>query len=156
MDYFAQNNHLRNLFDIRREKIDLGDSSSTIFNHPFNSSAYNNIDDFPYQEVKELTELEDKSLFTMDDISIQENNNFNYIIVKSSSNSRAKDVIFLFHGLNERLWQKYLPWAITLHKLTGKAIVLFPIAFHMNRAPSSWSNPRVMKRISNYRISSFA
>ncbi|MCP5061848.1 MAG: hypothetical protein GY936_05200, partial [Ignavibacteriae bacterium] len=52
---------------------------------------------------------------------------------------------------NERLWQKYLPWALTLNKLTGKAIILFPIAFHMNRAPAAWSNPRVMNKIASGR-----
>lgn len=156
MDYFEQNNYLKNLFDIRQKKIDLNNSNSTIINYPFHSSAYNQVSDFPYKGDFDFSELGDEYVFNLKDIDIEENNNFNYIIVKSASTKRAKDVIFLFHGLNERLWQKYLPWALTLHKLTGKAIVLFPIAFHMNRAPSAWSNPRWMKQISNYRVNHFS
>jgi len=156
LDYFEQNNHLKGLFDIRKEKIMLNDFSSSIYNFNFHSSSSNNLEDFSYQSDDDFSDLKKEFLFNQADVEIEENINFNYIVVKNSSTTRAKDVIFLFHGLNERLWQKYLPWALTLHKLTGKAVVLFPIAFHMNRAPSAWSNPRVMKKISNYRISKFS
>lgn len=156
MDYFDQYTYLKNVFNIRNEKIVLEDSNSTIINYPFHSSASNQVADFPYKGDFDFSELGDEYIFNMEDIDIEENKNFNYIIVKSSSTKRAKDVIFLFHGLNERLWQKYLPWALTLHRLTGKAVVLFPIAFHMNRAPSAWSNPRGMKQVSNYRVNNFS
>jgi len=156
LDYFEQNNHLKGLFDIRKEKIMLNDFNSSIYNFNFHSSSSNNLEDFSYQSDDDFSDLKKEFLFNQADVEIEENINFNYIVVKNSSTTRAKDVIFLFHGLNERLWQKYLPWALTLHKLTGKAVVLFPIAFHMNRAPSAWSNPRVMKKISNYRISKFS
>ncbi len=157
MDYFEQNIYLKNAFDIRKEKTDLSEANATIFNLPFVSNSLDTqISDFPYSTNIEATELEKEIFFSAEDADIEENNKFNYIIIKGRNTGRSKDVIFLFHGLNERLWQKYLPWALTLNKLTGKAIVLFPIAFHMNRAPIAWSNPRTMKMISDYRSSQFA
>jgi uncharacterized protein DUF6051 len=156
LDYFDQNNYLKNNFNINNEKIDLDEVNASIFNYPFQSTSLEEqIEFFPNPNDYKHSELENEVFFNSEDSNIEENNNFNYILVKSKSSTRAKGAIFLFHGLNERLWQKYLPWALTLHRLTGKAIVLFPIAFHMNRAPSAWSNPRVMKNISNSRINKF-
>lgn len=156
MDYFDQNIYLKNNFDINIEKIPLKQENVSIHNCLFKSTAIEeNRINCTNPTVLQQTELESKLFFNSDDSEIDENINFNYIIVKSSLSNRAKDAIFLFHGLNERLWQKYLPWALTLHQLTGKAIILFPIAFHMNRAPKAWSNPRAMKQISNYRNTEF-
>lgn len=154
MDYFDQNIYLKNLFDINNSKIDLKEFNSVIYNHPFYSTVVDEFKiDFPNNYYEPVFE---NSIFpNIDDVTIEENNKFNYIIVKSDSLKRAKDVIFLFHGLNERIWDKYLPWAIKLNKLTGKAVILFPIAFHMNRAPETWSNPRLMKKMSDYRINKY-
>jgi hypothetical protein len=57
----------------------------------------------------------------------------------------------LFHGFNEKHWAKYSTWAKTLVDKTGKAVLLFPIAFHMNRAPLSWSDSHQMYVISQQR-----
>ena len=156
MDYLDQNNYLKNKFDISKPKIILDEANAAIFNIPFSSEISN---DQQLESQKDFAEDEcDSDINLLENVSddkIEENNNFNYIILKNNGRSRAKDVIFLFHGLNERLWQKYLPWALTLHKLTGKAVVLFPIAFHMNRAPSKWSNPRSMKELSCSRIKKY-
>lgn len=156
MDYFDQNIYLKNNFDINIENIPLKQENACIHNCAFESTAIEEkLITCTNPNVLQHTELESKLYFSSDDAEIDENKNFNYIIVKSPLTSRAKDAILLFHGLNERLWQKYLPWALTLHQLTGKAVILFPIAFHMNRAPKAWSNPRAMKQISNYRTSEF-
>ncbi|MBK7104925.1 MAG: hypothetical protein IPH62_06545 [Ignavibacteriae bacterium] len=154
MDYFDQNIYLKNHFDINNPKIDLSVFNAVIYNHPFYSKGIDEFKiDFPNNYY--VSEFENSIFSNTDDVTIEENNKFNYIIVKSDSLKRAKDVIFLFHGLNERIWDKYLPWAIKLNKLTGKAIILFPIAFHMNRAPETWSNPRLMKKMSEYRINMY-
>jgi hypothetical protein len=55
--------------------------------------------------------------------------------------------ILLLHGLNERNWDKYLIWAEYLAIKTRKPVILFPIAFHINRAPSLWADPRSMKLV---------
>lgn len=89
------------------------------------------------------------------DESIQENKEFEYLLVQKEDEIRSRELIILFHGLNERSWIKYLPWAAELCKTTGKAVLLFPIAFHMDRAPVSWSNPRLMQEVARERRSLF-
>ncbi|MFA6738717.1 MAG: DUF6051 family protein, partial [Bacteroidales bacterium] len=51
----------------------------------------------------------------------------------------------LLHGLNERNWNKYLVWAEDLVMTCGVPVLLFPMAFHMNRTPVSWFTPRWLK-----------
>ncbi len=85
------------------------------------------------------------------DVDVRENKDFTYALFRKRRSEPAPGVIFIFHGLNERSWIKYLPWAERLVELTGKAAVLFPIAFHMNRAPSAWGESREMKRVSDTR-----
>lgn len=78
------------------------------------------------------------------EISIPENSNFTYPVFIHKGCEKANDVIVLLHGLNERNWDKYLCWAEYLATNTGKAVMLFPIAYHINRAPVLWSDPRIM------------
>ncbi|MBI5646597.1 MAG: hypothetical protein HY962_06665 [Ignavibacteriae bacterium] len=85
------------------------------------------------------------------DIDIRENREFEYTIFSKEGAARAEDVILFFHGLNERSWDKYLPWAYRLVERTGKTVILFPLAFHMNRAPSAWGEPRPMNAVSALR-----
>jgi pimeloyl-ACP methyl ester carboxylesterase len=78
------------------------------------------------------------------DASITENRSFSYPVFFHRGVSKANEVIVLLHGLNERNWDKSLCWAEYLATNTGKAVLLFPIAYHMNRAPVQWSDPRSM------------
>jgi uncharacterized protein YfbU (UPF0304 family) len=78
------------------------------------------------------------------DIEVIENTDFSYHILKHKDTKTIKKAIFLFHGFNEKHWDKYLPWAKYLCENTGRAVILFPIAFHMQRAPQYWSNKRDM------------
>lgn len=79
---------------------------------------------------------------TVSDESIDENKQFNYTIFSPRGQTSFDKGIVLLHGLNERSWEKYLPWAEYLCEHTGKPIILFPIAFHMNRSPRTWYSPR--------------
>jgi len=76
------------------------------------------------------------------DNNIEENRDFQYKVFVPAGKEHADNGILLLHGLNERTWDKYLPWAEYLCKETNRPVILFPIAFHMNRTPSSWYNPR--------------
>lgn len=82
------------------------------------------------------------------DCGIASNAVFRYPIFRRTGEGRARAVIILLHGLNEKRWDKYLPWALRLAESTGKAVALFPIAFHMNRTPADWSNVRSMNAVS--------
>jgi hypothetical protein len=85
------------------------------------------------------------------DSRVHENREFAYSVFHARPDAKAEEVLFLFHGFNEKHWHKYLPWAHRLATATGKAVVLFPIAFHMNRAPLEWSDHRLMHRASEQR-----
>ena len=85
------------------------------------------------------------------DVDIHENKEFTYLLFKKVTPARAEGVILLFHGLNERNWDKYLPWAERLVEWTGKTVILFPIAFHMNRTPAEWGKARPMNVVAGVR-----
>ena len=58
--------------------------------------------------------------------------------------SQSRGAIILLHGLNERGWSKYIQWAARLASGTGRPVVLFPLAYHMNRSPRSWMDRHIM------------
>ncbi len=94
-------------------------------------------------------------ILDVQDSRVPENSGFRYHVFHQAREDRAKGVILLLHGLNEKYWHKYLPWAHRLVESTGKAVILFPTTFHMNRAPRQWSERRLMYKISELRIRSF-
>jgi hypothetical protein len=83
---------------------------------------------------------------------IAENREFDYVIFKPQTSGEEADIntggskecIILLHGLNERSWEKYLTWAEDLAINCNRPVILFPMAFHMNRTPTSWCAPRIM------------
>ena len=79
--------------------------------------------------------------FSGEDLA-ETNNNFQYRIFLPEN--PAKGYIILLHGLNERSWDKYLMWALRMASDTGKPVILFPIAYHMNRSPLSWFDRHAM------------
>ncbi|TCN70173.1 DUF6051 family protein [Acetobacteroides hydrogenigenes] len=88
---------------------------------------------------------ENEVLSDFDDINI----NFSYPVFLPEGEKRYDKVIVLLHGLNERTWMKYMPWANELARSTKSAVLLFPISYHMNRAPKEWADPRVMLAVLN-------
>ncbi|MCD7897501.1 MAG: DUF6051 family protein [Planctomycetaceae bacterium] len=92
-----------------------------------------------------------RHLISAEDGEILENLNFRYHIIMPPGQERARKVIILFHGFNEKQWHKYLPWAADMAMRTGQAVLLFPMAFHMNRAPATWTDIRAMNRVSKIR-----
>jgi hypothetical protein len=86
----------------------------------------------------------------LEDAGVRENLSFTFPLF-SPGEGCANGLIVLFHGLNERSWDKYLPWAAKLVGETGKAVALFPTAFHMNRAPREWSSSRLMRGVAEQR-----
>jgi len=84
---------------------------------------------------------------------IDENAEFLYPVLLPQGKRKYSSALIMLHGLNERSWQKYLPWAEYLVKKTKRPVILFPIAYHMNRSPKSWSDPRQMSEVSAARRS---
>ncbi|MGM0375829.1 MAG: DUF6051 family protein [Bacteroidota bacterium] len=79
--------------------------------------------------------------------NVSENLNFRYsVFVPEKRNPEAYPIILL-HGLNERSWEKYLPWAYELAVSTHTPVILFPLANHINRSPQNWHLPRQMTEL---------
>ena len=80
----------------------------------------------------------------MGDGLIEENITFKYPLVRERRHSghtldRHDRVIVLLHGLNERSFSKYLPWAYQLWEGTRVPVLLFPLTFHVNRVLPAWA-----------------
>lgn len=89
------------------------------------------------------------------DFDIECNKRFDYYVLKRSDIEQVDGAIIFFHGLNEKKWDKYLPWAYEFAQRTKKAVILFPISFHMNRADERWSDRHIMERVSIFRREKF-
>ncbi len=98
---------------------------------------------------------EDELMLNNNDIQIIDNKRFRYHVFMPKNTTKTKHFIFMFHGFNEKSWEKYYPWAHRLMKTTGKAVILFPIAFHMNRSPQLWSSRYEMFTLSKKRKNTF-
>lgn len=89
------------------------------------------------------------------DSEVSENKSFEYVFFKPKAVAKADGLIVIFNGLNEKEWVKYFPWASYLCQKTQKAVILFPVAFHINRAMPAWSNTRLMNSLSQERCALF-
>ena len=165
MEYNELYDVLKSHFDQCQSRVEIKDLNIVIDKVPFVSQSgqymYSEIehqcDDhnqkFPIQEVHHKTY--GFSSVDIKDLDIENNKSFHYYIVKSSDIEVASEALIFFHGLNEKKWDKYLPWAYELAKRTKKAVILFPIAFHMNRAESIWSDRHAMPEVAKFRKTQF-
>lgn len=166
MEYSDLYHLLRSIISFEPDVINT--PSSDVYNFTFESKATTMLPgalnyqceehkaEFSVSEQSLKPVLEENLLMSDNrDIQIIENTRFRYHIFVPKGQTRVNGVIMMFHGFNEKEWDKYLPWAESLVKKTGKAILLFPIAFHMNRAPHIWSSRYEMYELSKKRILSF-
>ncbi len=146
MDISIRTQQLNDLFSYEK-KADLAESHLEIV--PFRFTQTIGAD-----EIEEFQKGFDGTEFRpIADNHILENKSFTYTIFTPSSKVKRDKAIILLHGLNERTWEKYLTWAEYLAQNTGKPVILFPIAFHMNRTPNHWCNPRETLSWANVRKS---
>lgn len=158
MVYRTLHSELKNAVNYEDDRIDLGNGLE-VRNFDFQSRIRHEFPDSVEVEdiFAAIPNLGDRerhdihSLISANDSSIVENLRFRYHMIMPKTAAKARSVVFMFHGFNEKLWHKYLPWAAHLAAATGYGVILFPIAFHMNRAPSQWSNIRAMNRVSRVR-----
>jgi hypothetical protein len=150
-----------------KEDIIPVDDKVEIRNYNFNSLAYNLLSGNETYHCTEhdstfnCIDTKNPKIESIDkymgipDIDILENRAFRYHIFKPRNIEKFKEVVLFFHGFNEKYWDKYLTWAKKIADETGKLVVLFPIAFHMNRAPHVWSDSRKMFELSKHRKEGF-
>ena len=159
MKYIDLYNHLKKIENYTENIIDI-DKNTEIRNFTFESNyrfllpgGLGNNDDYEYipSIPKDYEPDVIQQMLNKKDSEIQENIKFRYHIMMPKNVEKSTGIIFMFHGFNEKTWYKYLPWAKYIVDKTGKSVVMFPIAFHMNRAPAAWSSTREMYRVSEQR-----
>ncbi|MBM4167749.1 MAG: hypothetical protein FJ215_01120 [Ignavibacteria bacterium] len=78
----------------------------------------------------------------LSDTQIIENLEFRYPLVRELTQNgtlhRHNRVTLVLHGLNERSFGKYVPWAYHIWCQTGAPVILFPMTFHINRVSPQW------------------
>ncbi|MDR1552201.1 MAG: DUF6051 family protein [Prevotellaceae bacterium] len=149
MKFIERFQKLKSLFSYE-EEVSLDDISLEIRPYLFNQEFVN----AEIQQIQQTISLPE--FCSISDDSIEENKTFIYSVFVPKGIVKTDKAILLLHGLNERSWEKYLPWAEYLTLKTGRAVILFPIAFHMNRTPKSWCNPRVILPYVHSRKEKFA
>lgn len=161
MEYYQLHNRLKEAFDTHTD-IAIPELGVRITHAPFFSEGakyYLPGSEHLFCKEHNLA-FTSQSGYTQDDLDwidyeVECNIHFTYHIVQPLDNRKSDGVIIVFHGLNEKKWDKYLPWAYALSKRTGKAVILFPIAFHMNRAPERWSSRQEMYPIAQKRMAEY-
>lgn len=120
---------------------------NSIFNMGVNTNLTHSLIDINWYSFQSNFKASEKISFTDNVFSdmVPENKNFIYPVFVPRNIKKSSKAILLVHGLNERSWNKYLTWAEYLCEYTGKAVILFPLAFHINRSPVTWSNPRLVR-----------
>ena len=161
MEYYELYETLKFYFDQKKDYVEIDELNVTIESVPFVSQSAQYIftgeehhcdehhQTFSTREQKHQTYGFDS--VDILDRDIQNNIHFNYYIMKRSDIDIADEALIFFHGLNEKRWDKYLPWAYELSQKTKKAVILFPIAFHMNRAEPIWSDRKAMAEVAKFR-----
>jgi len=139
MNYTKYHHQLKSYFNPESAINEFPDSDIACYWATFNSeniSALAEERDHYFHKISDLNSLPDEA--------IPENRSFSYPVFRKSGSAKNRQAIILLHGLNERSWSKYLVWAYYLTLHTGRPVILFPIAFHMNRSPETWGDPRAM------------
>jgi len=148
MEFTSKFNELKALFSLSRDINCIGNSNIEVRNFSFSSSSSLA---FPFEDVNDSYSIEQKLVLA--DEQVPENKSFSYPVFTPKRDCKSNKAIILLHGLNEKSWQKYLPWAYYLAEKTNRPVILFPISFHMNRCPESWANPRAMMPLLSQRKS---
>lgn len=135
MEIVKRTKHLSSIFSYSK-KVEISDQNLEI--RPFDFTQV-----MGRKEIEKIQNLFPNNIFyKASDNKIQENKKFTYTVFTPKRPYKTGKAILLLHGLNEKSWDKYLTWAEYLCTATGKPVILFPIAFHMNRTPKCWSNAR--------------
>ncbi|MBU2649442.1 MAG: hypothetical protein KKA81_00775 [Bacteroidetes bacterium] len=129
------------VFSVKERYRDISFTDRIRFESLFNSILVNG-GPVREEELMGLSAIPDKD--------IHENRRFSIPLMIPNS-GKPKGLILLLHGLNEKSWNKYWSWGRILSESTGNAVVFFPLSFHMDRVPSTWSDRRAMSKLIKFR-----
>ncbi len=135
MNYFKTHSLLRNAFDLTKDSTNVVELNLIIRLIAFDSSTKTT----GFDRLM-LPRLRKHFGYEHVDNYIEENKAFKCPLFIPKCKNSNKKVIVLLHGLNERSWDKYLPWAANLANQLQIPVLAFPISFHMNRSPSCWKD----------------
>jgi hypothetical protein len=139
MNYSEEYQQLKELYTTDADEIFIPDSPVRILNFEFQSRP-EMLSGLPgYKE----------------DRTISENLQFRYPVFVPDGKNRSRKAIVFLHGLNERNWYKHLAGAKRLSEKTGKAVIMFPLSFHINRGMQEWTNTRKMAQVLETRKQKF-
>lgn len=145
MGYTSALNDFKKIDILTSGNVDFANADLKIRTLNFHSSKVELFQLPNHPDVLLNTYREEEVLSDSDDINI----NFTYPIFLPNGEKKYDKVIVLLHGLNERSWMKYMPWADELARTTNSAVILFPISYHINRSPKEWADPRAMLSVLN-------
>ena len=146
MSYKRDYNNLKEHFTLKDDRVDFPGYDFSVYNLPFESDR---TEFLPSDTLHDG--ISSGTYCLAPDNRIEENWRFSYPLMIGQKAKHSEEAIILLHGLNERDWSKYLPWAKALYERTGQPVILFPISFHVNRSPSSWKDPRLMSKLAKER-----
>ncbi|MFA5012757.1 MAG: DUF6051 family protein [Ignavibacteria bacterium] len=161
MGYLEDYNLLKEIYSESKESIQIPGCDIFIRNFSFTSDDnkyYPDSNRFVNSVKRELQQLNESSPLTN---SFLENSkeamecDRKFIFPLYCKKQKCNKLIILFHGLNESSWDKYHTWAKRLVELTGQAVLMFPISYHINRRPLKWGDSRTMNALAKERKTKF-
>jgi len=86
-------------------------------------------------------------LLVPEDRGVMENRVFRYpLFLPAQESPPYGEAVVVLNGLNESDYRKFFPWAATL-AASGHPVLVFPIAFLMNRRPRGWFAPSALEEV---------
>ncbi|MFO7369865.1 MAG: DUF6051 family protein [Bacteroidales bacterium] len=140
MNFIENYQQLKGIFNLNQDEIKIPESELRIINQEFHSSAI-----VPAAITGHV-----------EDLQIKENVHFRYPVIMPDGKKKAARVIILLHGLNERSWHKHLTGARMLSERTGRAVLMFPLSYHINRGLPEWTDNRKMAGLLEARKRNFS
>lgn len=161
MTYFEEFRLLKRIYNYNEKNIAIPETKILIRNLDFISENYK---EYPkdYLFAKNISADNEKTNYEKQESiykkydTYEGNSKFRFPVFMVNDKQKFKKLIFILHGLNERNWDKYLPWGKRLATDGNYAIILFPISYHINRSPEEWSNPRKMNILSKERTKNYS
>ncbi len=158
MNYTESNERLKAALNFSDNLIKI-DEGLSVFNFSFTSASSNilpgeteyHCGDHAFAQTIDSGKTITGDVLDVLDAHVAENIHFRYHLFMPGNSTKTKKLVLMMHGFNEKSWMKYYTWAERIARQTGKAVLLFPIAFHMNRAPQAWSGTRGMFTASEQR-----